>query len=431
MRSSLPKVLHRIGGLPLIGHVVRAVAAAGADNVAVVVGPGHEAVADAARAEVPEVSVFVQEQRLGTAHAVLAARDALAAGHDDLVIVFGDTPFVSPEVIAALRQLVADGAAVAVGGMRPADPTGYGRLIMEGDDRLVAIREDKDATRQEREIGFCNGGLMAMSGALALDILEAIGTDNAQGEHYLPDAVKIANDRGLTVSATEIDEAKVFGINTRGHLAEAEARFQAARRMAAMAGGATLVAPETVFFTHDTQIGQDVLIEPNVVIGPGVRIEDGATIRAFCHIEGATIAGGAVIGPFARLRPGANIGADARIGNFCEVKNAEIHDGAKINHLTYVGDAEIGARANVGAGTITCNYDGANKYRTAIGEDVFIGSNSALVAPVTIGNGAYVGSGSVITKDVPDGALAVGRGRQVTKPDWAARNRAKTASKKP
>lgn len=430
MRSSLPKVLHPVGGLPVIGHVVRSLAAAGADTVAVVVGPGHDAVAEAAKAEVPAASIFVQTERLGTAHAVLAARDALAAGHDDLLIVFGDTPFVSPEAIAALRRLVADGAAVAVGGMRPLVPKGYGRLIMDG-DRLVAIREEKDASGEEHEIGFCNGGLMAMSGALALDILEAIRPDNAQGEHYLPDAVKIANDRGLTVSAIEIDEAQVFGINTRGHLAQAEARFQAARRTAAMDGGATLVAPETVFFSHDTQIGQDVMIEPNVIIGPGVTIEDGATIRAFSYLEGAMVAGGAVIGPFARLRPGANIGTDAKVGNFCEVKNAEVHDGAKINHLTYVGDADVGARANIGAGTITCNYDGANKHRTTIGENAFIGSNSALVAPVTIGSGAYVGSGSVITKDVPDDALAVGRGRQVTKPDWAANYRAKTTSKKP
>ena len=429
MRSSLPKGLHRLGGLPLIGHVVRAVAAAGADTIAVVVGPDQDAVAQAARTEAPDASVFVQTERLGTAHAVLAARDALAAGHDDLVIVFGDTPFVSPAAIAALRRLIADGAAVAVGGMRPADPTGYGRLIMDG-ERLVAIREDKDATPGERQIGFCNGGLMAMSGAQALGILDAIGTDNAQGEHYLPDAVAIANESALTVSAIEIDEAQVFGINTRAHLAQAEARFQAARRAAAMAGGATLIAPQTVFFSHDTQIGQDVVIEPNVVIGPGVTIEDGATIRAFSHLEGAMVATGAVIGPFARLRPGANIGTNARVGNFCEVKNAEVHEGAKINHLTYVGDADIGARANIGAGTITCNYDGFAKCRTIIGENAFIGSNSALVAPVTIGRGAYVGSGSVITDDVPDDALAVGRGRQVTKPDWAARNRDRIASKK-
>jgi bifunctional UDP-N-acetylglucosamine pyrophosphorylase/glucosamine-1-phosphate N-acetyltransferase len=429
MRSSLPKMLHPVGGLPLIGHVVRAVAAAGADTIAVVVGPGDDAVAQAARAEAPDASVFVQEERLGTAHAVLAARDALAAGHDDVVIVFGDTPFVSPEAIAALRALIADGAAVAVGGMRPADPAGYGRLIMDG-DRLVAIREDKDASGQEREIGFCNGGLMAMSGAQALAILEAIGTDNAQGEHYLPDAARIANERGLTVCAMEIEEAQVFGINSRGQLAQAEARFQAGRRAAAMDGGATLVAPDTVFFCHDTRIGRDVTIEPNVVIGPGVTIEDGATIRAFSYLEGARVAGGAVIGPFARLRPGANIGRDAKVGNFCEVKNAEVRDGAKISHLSYVGDADIGARANIGAGTITCNYDGLAKYRTIIGENAFIGSNTALVAPVTIGQGAYVGSGSVITQDVPDDALAVGRGRQVTKPGWAARTRAKFASKK-
>ncbi len=429
MRSSLPKMLHRIGGLPLIGHVVRAVAAAGADKIAVVVGPDHDAVAQAARAEAPDASVFVQKEPLGTAHAVLAAREALAAGHDDLVIVFGDTPFVSPEAILALRALIAEGAAVAVGGMRPADPAGYGRLIMDG-ERLVAIREDRDASGQEREIGFCNGGLMAMAGPLALDILEAVGTDNAQSAYYLPDAVEIANDRGLTVLAIEIEEAAVFGINTRGHLAAAEARFQAARRVAALAGGATLIAPDTVFFSHDTKIGRDVTIEPNVVFGPGVTIEDGATIRPFCHLEGALVAGGAVIGPFARLRPGANIGTDAKVGNFCEIKNAEVRDGAKINHLAYVGDAEIGAGANVGAGTITCNYDGFAKHRTIIGENAFIGSNSALVAPVTIGRGAYIGTGSVITEDVPDDALAVGRGRQVTKLDWAAKKRAEIASKK-
>ena len=429
MRSDLPKVLHPFGGLPVIAHVVRSLAAAGADQIALVVGPGHDAVAQAARAEQPGLSVFVQESPLGTAHAVLAAREALAGDHDDLFIIYGDTPSVSPETIAALRQLVAGGAAVAVGGMRPAEPSGYGRLIMVG-ERLIAIREVKDATPQERQIGFCNGGLMAMSGPRALAILDEIGTDNAQGEYYLTDAVEIANDRGLTVTAMEIDEAELFGINTRGHLAEAEARFQAARRAAAMAGGATLVAPETVFFTHDTQIGRDVTIEPNVVFGPGVRIEDGGTIRAFCHLEGAVVAGGAVIGPFARLRPGAKIGPDAKVGNFCEVKNAELHQGAKINHLTYVGDADVGARANIGAGTITCNYDGASKHRTTIGENAFVGSNSALVAPLTVGHGAYVGSGSVITKDVPDDALAVGRGRQVTKPDWAAKNRDKNTSKK-
>ncbi len=429
MRSALPKVLHRLGGLPVIGHVVRSLATAGVDKIAVVVEPDHDAVAQAAGDEEPGVSVFVQKEPRGTADAVLAARDALAGDHDDLVIVFGDTPFVSPEAIADLRQLVADGAAVAVGGMMPADPAGYGRLIMDG-DRLVAIREDKDASGEERKIGFCNGGLMAMSGAQALDILDAVGTDNAQGEYYLTDAVTVANDRGLGVAAIEIDEAEVFGVNTRGHLAEAEARFQAGRRAVAMAGGASLVAPETVFFTHDTKIGQDVVIEPNVVFGPGVTIMDGATIRSFCHLEGATVAGGAVVGPFARLRPGANIGPDAKVGNFCEVKNAEVNEGAKINHLTYVGDADVGARANIGAGTITCNYDGANKYRTTIGDNAFIGSNSALVAPVTVGSGAYIGSGSVITDDVPDGALAVGRGRQVTKPDWAAKNREKSAPKK-
>jgi bifunctional UDP-N-acetylglucosamine pyrophosphorylase/glucosamine-1-phosphate N-acetyltransferase len=308
--------------------------------------------------------------------------------------------------------------------MHPADPTGYGRLL-ENNGQLIAIREERDATEAERRVGFCNGGIMGLAGDKALDQLDAIGNANNQKEFYLTDVVEIANQRGLKALAVEISADEVFGINDRAQLAEAEARFQNARRRAAMLDGATLIAPETVFFSHDTEIGRDVTIEPNVVFGLGVSVSDNVTIRGFSHIEGARIAPGAIVGPFARLRPGTWIGENAHIGNFVEIKAAEVDEGAKINHLTYVGDAHVGAKANVGAGTITCNYDGVAKHRTEIGKGAFIGSNSALVAPVSIGDGAYVASGSVITEDVPADALAVGRGRQANKLGWAAGRRKK------
>jgi bifunctional UDP-N-acetylglucosamine pyrophosphorylase / glucosamine-1-phosphate N-acetyltransferase len=422
MLSRRPKVLHPIGGLPLIAHVLKALQAARVDRIAVVVAPGQEEVAKTVALHAPDATVHVQQEQLGTADAAKAARIALESAADDVLIVFGDTPFVSPDTVALMRGLLKDGAAVVVGGMVPQDQTGYGRLIMDG-DRLVAIREERDASAAERAIGFVNGGIMALAGKEALGILDAIGSDNAQREFYLTDAVTIANRRGSVVTAVEIAAEEVFGINDRAQLAEAERHFQARRRLAAMAGGATLVAPETVFFAHDTTIGRDVLIEPNVVFGPRVSVADGVTIRAFSHIEGARIASGAIIGPFARLRPGAEIGEGAHIGNFVEIKQTTVEEGAKINHLAYVGDARVGARANIGAGAITCNYDGVRKHRTDIGKNAFIGTNSALVAPVTIGDGAYVASGSVITKDVEPDALAVARGRQVVKPGWAARRR--------
>lgn len=424
MRSRLPKVLHPIGRLPMIAHVLKALGSAGVDRIAVVIGPGHEAVASVIAAHAPQASVHLQAERRGTAHAVLAARAALEKGDDDVVVVFGDTPFVRPDTIALMRGMLAEGVSIAVAGMVPERPHGYGRLIVE-DGQLLAIREEKDASEAERAIRFCNGGIMALSGAAALDILDAIGDDNAQGEFYLTDAVAVANRRGLKVTALEIGADEVFGINDRAQLAEAERHFQARRRAEAMAGGASLMAPETVFFAHDTTLGRDVSIEPNVVFGPGVSVADGVAIRAFCHIEGAHIDSGAIVGPFARLRPGAAIGRDAHIGNFVEIKQAEVEEGAKVNHLAYVGDARVGAGANVGAGAITCNYDGAAKHRTDIGRGAFIGSNSCLVAPVAIGEGAYVGSGSVITKDVEAGALAVARGRQVTKSGWALARRRK------
>jgi bifunctional UDP-N-acetylglucosamine pyrophosphorylase/glucosamine-1-phosphate N-acetyltransferase len=336
--------------------------------------------------------------------------------------MFGDTPLIRSETLAALRDALAKGAAVAVLGFTPADPQGYGRLVMRGEE-LLAVREERDASAEERAIAFCNGGLMALAGGPALTILDRIGNANAKGEYYLTDAVAIARAMGLKAVAIETSEDDVRGINTKAPLADAEAVLQQRLRAAAMDAGVTLVAPETVFLSADTKLGKDVTVEPNVVFGPGVTVEDGAVIRAFSHLEGAHVGKGARVGPFARLRPGAALGEDVHIGNFVEVKAATVEAGAKANHLAYIGDARVGAGANVGAGTITCNYDGIAKHRTDIGKGAFIGSNSSLVAPVSIGDGAYVGSGSVVTKDVPADSLAVARAQQIVKEGWAKRLR--------
>jgi bifunctional UDP-N-acetylglucosamine pyrophosphorylase/glucosamine-1-phosphate N-acetyltransferase len=422
MKSRLPKMLHPIGQLPMIAHVLKALQAAAIDRIAVVIAPNQSNVADAVAQYAPSSTVQVQSEQRGTAHAVLAARAVFGQRADDILVVFGDTPFISPAAVAQVREGLARGAAVVVGGMMPDDPTGYGRLLVES-GRLRAIREERDASDAERAIRFCNGGVLGLAGPTALQLLDQIGNKNDQKEFYLTDIVEIATRAGLDVVAIEIPADEVFGINDRAQLAAGEQRFQARRRAEAMAEGATLVAPETVFFAHDTVLGRDVTIEPQVVFGPGVTVAENVTIRAFSHIEGARIASGAIIGPFARLRPGAEIGESVHIGNFVEIKAATVEEGAKINHLTYVGDARVGAKANVGAGTITCNYDGFAKHRTDIGRAAFIGSNSALVAPVTIGDGAYVATGSVITDDVEPDALAIARGRQVTKSGWAAARR--------
>ena len=424
MRSRLPKVMHAIGGRSLLAHVLAAVASAGTTAAAVVLGPSqHEAAAEAKRI-LPDVDVFIQAERRGTAHAALCAREALARAADDVLIVFGDTPLVPAATLTGLREAIAMGAAVAVLGFRPADPTGYGRLIMQS-DRLVDIREHKDADESDRAIGLCNGGVMALDGKTALRILDRIDDRNAQREFYLTDAVRIADALGLTAVALETEEEDVRGVNTRAQLAEAEAVLQKRLRAAALESGATLVAPDTVFLAADTKLGRDVVVEPYVVFGPGVVVEDEAVIHSFSHLEGAHVGTGASVGPFARLRRGTKLGPKVRIGNFVEVKEAAIAAGAKANHLAYIGDARVGKAANIGAGTIFCNYDGVQKHRTEIGDNVFVGSNSALVAPVTIGEGAYVATGSVVTQDVPADGLAIARSRQVVKENQASRLRAR------
>jgi bifunctional UDP-N-acetylglucosamine pyrophosphorylase/glucosamine-1-phosphate N-acetyltransferase len=432
MRSSRPKVLHAIGGKSLIAHALAAAAEAGG-TVAVVVGPRHEAVVRAARAVMPAAEIFVQTERRGTAHAVLAARAALARGADDVLVAFADTPLITAPTLARLRGALAAGAGAAVLGFRPADPTGYGRLIADPDGQLLAIREEKDASPVERSIGLCNAGLMALSGKTALAVLDRIGDDNAKREFYLTDAVSIARAMGLATVALETTEDEVRGVNTQAQLAEAEAVLQRRLRAAAHEAGVVMVAPETVYLCADTKLGRDVTIEPYVVFGPGVTVEDGAVIRSFSHLEGAHVGQGARVGPFARLRPGARLDADVHVGNFVEIKEARLAVGAKVNHLSYIGDATVGSGANIGAGTITCNYDGVNKHLTEIGARAFIGSNSALVAPVKIGDGAYVASGSVITKEVPADAMAFGRARQSNKEGFASRLRAVlgVAKKKP
>jgi bifunctional UDP-N-acetylglucosamine pyrophosphorylase / glucosamine-1-phosphate N-acetyltransferase len=422
MQSQMPKSLHPLAGRSLLAHVIKAADSVGTDYLAIVVGLDHAAVAAEARQYAPKVQIYEQHERLGTAHAVLSARKAIAGCADDILVMFADTPLVRREAISKMREALAAGAAVAVLGFKPANPEGYGRLVMQGGE-LIAIREERDATPEERKIGLCNGGLMALAGKQALDILTRIGNANAKGEYYLTDAVAIARDMGLKAVAIETSEDDVRGINTKVQLAEAEAVLQQRLRLAALEAGVTMIAPETVYLSADTKLGKDVTIEPNVVFGPGVTVDDGATIHSFSHLVGARIGKGASVGPFARLRAGADLGKDAQIGNFVEVKEAKIEAGAKAKHLTYIGDARVGEGANIGAGTITCNYDGVAKHRTDIGKGAFIGSNSALVGPVKVGDGAFIGAGTVVTKDVPAGALAIARAKQTVKEGWAKRLR--------
>ncbi|HEY6916765.1 MAG TPA: bifunctional UDP-N-acetylglucosamine diphosphorylase/glucosamine-1-phosphate N-acetyltransferase GlmU [Allosphingosinicella sp.] len=430
MKSDLHKVLHPIAGRPMLDHLLASVDALGAHRTVVVVGSGREQVEPVARAH--GGTVVVQEPQLGTAHAVQQAQGALGDFDGDVLILFGDAPLVTSATMAQmLERLHADDKpASVVLAFRPADTLAYGRVIARPDGTIEKMVEHKDATPEERACTLCNSGLLAVRAADLWPLLTRIGNDNAAGEYYLPDLVMLAARDGRTSAAIEAEAWEVAGINSRGELAQVEREWQDRRRRQAMADGVTLIAPETVWFAHDTDIGRDTVIEPNVVFGPGVTVGEGVRIRAFSHIEGAKVAPGAEVGPFARLRPGAEIGEDAKVGNFVEIKKARLGKGAKANHLSYIGDAEVGADANVGAGTITCNYDGFLKYPTVIGEGAFIGSNTALVAPVTIGKGAIVGAGSVVTKDVAEDALAVARGKQEERPGWAARFRTAMAAKK-
>ncbi len=425
MHSRKPKVLHELAGRSMLAHTLAAVAAAGADRIAVIVGAGQEAVTAEAKRAAPGADIFIQSAPLGTAHAVLAAKAAIAEGFDDILVAFADTPLVRPATFAALRRaLVERQASVVVLGFEARDPTGYGRLILDG-AALVAIREHKDLHESELGLAICNAGLMALAGQHGLALLESIGKANAQGEYYLTDAVGIARAQGLEAAMMSVSEEEVLGINDRQQLATAEAVLQGRLRGEAMRAGVTFFDPDSVHLSFDTELAPDVTVEPNVFFGPGVRVEAGSLIRAFSHLEGALVGENAVIGPFARLRPGAELSQEVHIGNFVEVKAARLGVGVKANHLAYIGDATIGARTNIGAGTITCNYDGFAKFRTEVGEGAFIGVNSALVAPVKIGAGAYIGTGSVITKDVDADALAVARERQIQKPGWAAAFREK------
>ncbi len=430
MKSDTPKVLHEIAGRSMLAHVLATVHAAGDMQAAVVVGTGADVVRAEANAADPQATTHLQENQLGTGDAVLAARSAIAAHAGPVFVLFGDTPLVRPETLVAMRGALDEGANVVVLGFEAADPTGYGRLLRDAAGELLAIREDRDCSASERGVRLCNSGVMGFNCPDLLGLLDRISNDNAKGEYYLTDAVELARADGLSVRVTVCPEDEVLGINSRMQLAQAEAVFQKRAREAAMAGGATLIAPETVWFSHDTVLGRDIVIEPNVFFGPGVRVGDRVLIRANSHLEGARLADGVTIGPFARLRPGADLGNDVRVGNFVEVKNVRMARGAKANHLSYLGDGEVGVGANIGAGTIFCNYDGFNKSRTIIEDGAFIGSNSALVAPVTIGAGAYVGSGSVITKSVPADALALERNQQSLREGWASRFREMMAKRK-
>ncbi|MBB3346296.1 bifunctional UDP-N-acetylglucosamine diphosphorylase/glucosamine-1-phosphate N-acetyltransferase GlmU [Sphingomonas sp. BK069] len=427
MKSDLHKVLHPIAGHPMLLHLLASAASLAPERTVVVVGAGREQV-EAAVAPLGAATAHQSEQ-LGTGHAVMQAEAALAGFSGDVLILYGDVPLVSAATMRAMldRLHAADSPDVVVLGFRPTDPGAYGRLIVApGGDRLERIVEFKDANATERAVDLCNTGLMAVRGERLFALLARLGNANAAGEYYLTDVVELSGQAAVIEAAAD----EVAGVNSRAELATVEATWQQARRARAMAEGATLLAPETVWFAHDTVIGRDVTIAQNVVFGPGVEVADGATIHAFSHIEGARVASGVEVGPYARLRPGAVLEKGAKVGNFVEVKNAVLHAGAKANHLSYIGDAEVGAKANIGAGTITCNYNGYLKSRTVIGAGAFIGSNSALVAPVTIGAGAIVAAGSVIVRDVTEDSLALARGRQEERAGWAARFRASMKAKK-
>ncbi|MDA5094067.1 bifunctional UDP-N-acetylglucosamine diphosphorylase/glucosamine-1-phosphate N-acetyltransferase GlmU [Aliiroseovarius sp. KMU-50] len=420
MKSDLPKVLHEVGNAPLFAHTLGSGRELNADRTVLVVGHGADLVQKAAENIDPDITIAVQDEQLGTGHAVLQAQDALAGFEGDAFVLYGDTPFIRAETLEEMAMTRRDGADIVVLGFEAADPGRYGRLVVEN-GQLSRIVEYKDATEEERAITLCNSGVVAADAGLLFDLLDNVGNDNAAGEYYLPDIVAVANSRGLKSVAVSCDEAETLGINSRSELAAAEELFQARRRAEALEDGVTLQAPDTVFFSLDTVIGRDAFIEPNVYFGPDVTVESGARLRAFSHFEGCHVSAGSIVGPFARLRPGAELANGAKIGNFVEIKNAQIGEGAKVNHLSYVGDAFVGDEANLGAGTVTCNYDGVMKHHTHIGHRAFIGSDTMLVAPVRVGDEAMTASGSTITKDVPDGALSIARADQQIKPGLAVK----------
>ncbi|MCB2095118.1 MAG: bifunctional UDP-N-acetylglucosamine diphosphorylase/glucosamine-1-phosphate N-acetyltransferase GlmU [Rhodobacteraceae bacterium] len=416
MQSDLPKVLHKLAGAPLLHHAMRAGQAVEPDRTVIVVGHGGDAVRKAALAFDDSALIVTQPQQRGTGDAVARALPELAGFKGRVIVLFGDTPFITPQTLQKLAGSKAD--VTVLGFHTDAKPQRYGRLVME-DGALTRIVEFKDASPAERDIPLINSGVMACDAARLGELVSALGSENAAGEVYLTDIVGIAHARGLAVAAETCPESETLGIDSRANLADAERLFQTRARAMALQSGVTLYEPDTVYFAYDTVIGRDASIGPNVVFGPRVSIESGAEIRAFCHLEGCHISRGATVGPFARLRPGAELAENVRVGNFVEIKNAILDEGAKVGHLTYLGDAHIGENANIGAGTVTCNYDGVAKHRTEIGAGAFIGSDTMLVAPVTIGAGAMTASGSVITENVPEAALALGRARQVNKPGLA------------
>lgn len=417
MQSDLPKVLHQVAHAPLLAHAMRAGAALDPVRTVVVAGHGAEAVAQAAEEENAQARVVLQQEQLGTGHAVMQAREAMAGFAGTIIVLYGDTPFITEATLLAMIAARADHDVVVLGFDTP-QPGRYGRLKMDG-EQLTAIVEFKDADAEERAITLCNSGVMACDATLLFDLLDRVSNDNASGEYYLTDIVELSRAAGKSATAVVCPQDETLGVDSRAGLARAEALFQDRARAELLELGVTLTAPDTVYLAHDTIIGRDVTVEPHVVFGPGVTVETGATIRAFSHLEGCHVSRGAVVGPYARLRPGAELAEDTRVGNFVEIKNATIAEGAKVNHLSYIGDASVGAGTNIGAGTITCNYDGFLKHHTEIGAGAFIGSNTMLVAPVKVGNNAMTASGSVITTDIPDGALALARARQDTKPGRA------------
>ena len=415
MNSDLPKVLHPIAGAPMLHHAMRAGAVLDPTQTIVVAGFGADEVAASVSDFDPSARVVLQAEQLGTGHATAQARAALNGFQGRVIVLFGDTPFVRPETLKELAQSTAD---ITVLGFQAKNPGRYGRLVMAA-GQLEKIVEYKDATDAERAITLCNSGVLSASAPLLFEMIDALDNSNAQNEYYLTDLPGMARERGLGVAVVTCDEAETLGVNSRAELAAADQNFQTRARQALMESGVTFVAPETVYLGLDTVIGRDTIVEPNVVFGPGVTVESGATIRAFSHLEGCHVARGSVVGPYARLRPGTELAENVRVGNFVEVKNATLDTGAKVNDLSYIGDASVGAASNIGAGTITCNYDGVMKHRTKIGAGAFIGSNTMLVAPVSIGDEAMTGSGSVITSDVEDGALALSRAPQVEKSGMA------------